>query len=137
MSDIQFFESLGLTKEPKRVLVVEDFRPALLGVTKRLEEYGHSVTPVLGISMLQPTKATGIGIDGPIPLEFADFNYAFLDYYFLGGITNGGKLTEVLVSFPQLSVIGMSSSGNANAEMERAGARLVMRKPLLLAELHL
>ncbi len=136
MSKIDLFESLGLSNEPKRVLVVEDFRPALLGITKRLEEYGHSVTSVLGISMLQPTKATGIGIDGPVPLEFSEFNYAFLDY-FLGGITNGGKLTEVLVAFPQLSVIGMSSSGNANLEMERAGARLVMRKPLLLMELHL
>jgi CheY-like chemotaxis protein len=137
MSKIELFESLGLSKEPKRVLVVEDFCPALLGVTKRLEEHGHSVTPVLGISMLQSTKATGIGIDGPVPLEFSEFNYAFLDYYFLGGITNGGKLTEILVAFPQLSVIGMSSSGNANLEMERAGARLVMRKPLLLMELHL
>ncbi len=137
MIKIQLFESLGLNSDPKRVLVVEDFRPALLGVTRRLEEQGHVVTPVLGISMLQPTKATGIGIDGPVPLEFSEFNYAFLDYYFLGGITNGGKLTETLVAFPKLSVIGMSSSGNANAEMERAGARLVMRKPLLLMELHL
>ena len=130
MQDI--VKMLALPPPPQSVLVVEDFVPALELLTNLLSSAGYHVSAGLGVMDALPGRIQLVSPPDHPWIDLTSVQIAFLDYYFLGGITNGGELTQLLMAGGKTRVIGMSSSAAANETMFRYGAAWTMQKRELL-----
>jgi hypothetical protein len=124
---------LGLPSPPGLALVVEDLKSAQLKVAEALLSCGFEVIRVDGVQSVSNSSLIGLLDREPVPVPLERLVVAFLDFYFLGGVTDGGKLTGWLLEHSKCHVIGMSSSASANEQMFRNGARVTFPKRELLA----
>lgn len=124
---------LNLKAVQKRVLVVEDDDHWRDDLCHLLSGSGHIVDAFDGIARLEPLPvvATLRGITHEIALE--TYEVAFLDYFFLGGIANGGDMATRLSAVGKARIMGMSSDSGANSRMLAQGAHYAMRKSVLRA----
>ncbi len=126
-------ESLGLHLPPKRVLVVEDHLPLLHRLAEYLEESGHEVTALQGVTEVSGSSATGPGPgDEVVEVDLRDVQVAFLDHYFLSREWNGARLARELTLWNDPKILGMSSDARANQRILEAGATLTLPKAELM-----
>lgn len=125
---------LGLDKPGQRVLIVEDNLDWLNRLAGFLEEAGHKVTAVAGISEIEGDLARGPGADASTPVEFSirDIDVAFLDHFILSQRYTGALLARELSMRGMIRIFGMSSVDAANAAMREQGALAAMRKAELM-----
>jgi len=129
------FRDLNLDSESQRVLIIEDDRHWQRDLSQLLAGIGHEVDAFDGIARLAPSPVLATRGSCPFEIDLGAYDIAFLDYYFLGGVTNGGDLAAAISTFPQTRIVGMSSDPGANARMLAQGAHWAMRKSELRARI--